>query len=160
VTAFPAIRLLFRHGQTLRIHASGLSVDLGQNQDDVFRQLDRFSKVDITVTGSRAGPFTIRGFRIERVGAHEYALAVVGDGTAGDIARYAGDRLAGAFGQLLAGLAASSLGPFDRSIPFDSAMRIDTTTSPPRAHAVTGDVAGLPAGPLATVVANALLSGL
>ena len=160
LSAFPALRLLFGHGQKLTIDAKQLSVDLGQNQDDVFKQLDHFSKVDITVTGSRAGPFSIRAFRIVRVASHEYDLGVAGDGTAGDIARYAGDRLAGSFGQALAGLAASSLGAFDRPIPFDSTMRIDTATSPPRALDVTGDVAGLPAGPLAEIVANALLSGL
>ena len=160
LSALPALRLLFGHGQKLSISAKRLSVDLTQDQEDVFSQLDRFSDVDITVIGSRAGPFSVRAFRIRRTASHQYELAVAGDGTAGDIARYAGDRLGGAFGQALAGLAASSLGAFDRSIPFDSAMRIDTTASTPRAYDVQGDVAGLPAGPLAQVVANALLAGL
>ena len=160
VSAFPALRLLFRHGKTLTIDAQRLSVDLGRDQQDVFRQLDNFSNVKILIKDSRAGPFTISDFGIKRIGSHDYELGVIGHGAAGDIARYAGDQLAGSFGQALAGLAAASLGAFARDIPFDATMGIDTSTSPPTAHDVTGDVAGLPAGPLAQVVANALLSGL
>jgi hypothetical protein len=63
-------------------------------------------------------------------------------------------------GQALAGLATSALGGFDRAIPFNATMQIDTSSGTPQARNVDGSVAGLPAGPLAQVVANALLSGL
>ena len=158
--AFPALRLLFRHGSRLDISARGLSVDLQPNQRDAFKQLDGFSHVDVTVLDSRAGPLAIRGFRITRVANHAYDVALAGDGTAGDVARYAGSRLAGGFGQALAGLATSALGGFDRPIPFDARMRIVTAEGTLQARAVRGDVAGLPADALVQVVANALLSAL
>jgi hypothetical protein len=156
--AFPAVRLLFGGGK-LGIGASGLSVDLTR-QRDVFKQLDRFSKVDIAVTRSRAGPFSVANFTVHRTASHDYRVTVAGDGNAGDVARYAGSRLAGGFGASLAGLAASALGGFDRPIPFDARMQIDTAGDTPQARDVVGNVDGLPAGPLAQIVANALLDGL
>jgi hypothetical protein len=158
--AFPALRLLFGSGGKLQIAASRLSVDLDQDQTDVFKQLDDFSDVDIDVRDSRAGPFSVDGFIVQRTTAHTYDVAISGDGTAGDVARYAGSRLGGGFGQALAGLATTALGGFDRPIPFDARMQILTDAGAPRARNVEGSVAGLPAGPLAQVVANALLSGL
>jgi hypothetical protein len=159
LSAFPALGLLFGTGGDLKLTASNLSVDLA-NQRDVFKQLDDFSSVNIDVQASRAGPFIVRDFRVERTGDHIYDVAVTGDGTAGDVARYAGARLGGGFGQALAGLAASALGGFDRPIPFDARMQVATTSRAPTARNVQGSVAGLPAGPLAQVVANALLAGL
>jgi hypothetical protein len=89
-----------------------------------------------------------------------YAVVIAGDGAAGDVARYAGSRLAGGLGQALAGLAAGAFGDAGRPIPFDAAMQIDTSGGVVQATNVEGQVAGFPAGPLAQVVANALLSAL
>jgi hypothetical protein len=160
LAAVPALQLLFGHGHNLDIRAQGLSVDLQQGQQgqqDVFSRLDAFDRVNVEVTGSRAGPFRIGSFRVRRSAPHTYLLAVAGDGTAGDVARYAGGQLAGGFGQALAGLAAAALGDSGRAIPFDASMQITDVGGTPRAANVTGDVAGLPAGPLAQIVANALL---
>jgi hypothetical protein len=158
LVAVPALRLLFGHGDKLDVRAQGLSVDLAQGQPDVFSRLDSFDRVNIEVTGSRAGPFRVGSFRIRRSAAQTYVLTFAGQGTAGDVARYAGDRLAGGFGQALAGLAAAALGDSGRLIPFDASMQITDAGGTPQATHVTGDVAGLPAGPLAQIVANALLS--
>jgi hypothetical protein len=158
--AFPSLRLLFGHGGDLHVRAQGLSVDLENGQEDVFKQLDDFGDVTIAASGSRAGPFTVRAFAVQRRASHSYDVAVSGDGTSGDVARYAGARLGGGFGQALAGLAAAALGDSGRAIPFNARMNIDTSAGTPAARNVTGDVAGLPAGPLAQVVANALLSAL
>jgi hypothetical protein len=160
LSAIPALELLFKHGDKLGLTASNLSVDLNQNQSDVFNQLDNFSQVDITITDSRAGPFTVSHFHVKKTGQHEYDLALAGNGTAGDVARYAGSRLGGTFGQALAGLAASALGGFDKPVPFDATMQVDTSGDTPVARNVDGQIAGLPAAPLAQVVANALLSGI
>jgi hypothetical protein len=160
MSAVPALRLLFGHGSDLRIRARGLSVDLQPGQEDVFKRLDDFANAEIAVSDSRAGPFTVRSFWVSRKADHSYDVIVSGDATAGDVARYAGSRLAGGFGQALAGLAASTLGDFTRPIPFNARMRIETGGGTPRAQNVVGEVAGLPAGPLAQIVANALLGAL
>jgi hypothetical protein len=160
MSSIPALRLLFGHGDELHISARGLSVDLEPGQADVFKQLDDFDDVTVAVTASRAGPFRIGSFGIRRNADHTYAVTVAGDGTAGDVARYAGGRLAGGLGQALAGLAAGALGDPGRPIPFNATMQVQTGGDTPQATDVTGDVAGLPAGPLAQIVANALLSAL
>ena len=160
LSAFPAVRLFAGHGDELKITASRLSVGLEPGQEDVFKQLDKFSRVSIEVTRSRAGPFSIGAFVVRKSADHAYELGVAGDAVAGDVARYAGSQLAGGFGQALANLATSALGDFNRPIPFDARMTIDTEGGVPTAHDVTGDVGGLPAGPLAQIVANALLTGL
>ncbi len=160
LSAIPAAELLLGHGDNLEVDAHGLSVDLDPQQKDVFKRLDDFGDVKIAISDSRAGPFTISGFRVERLGPNRYAVAIRGSGNAADVARYAGDRLAGGFGQALAGLAATALGDFTRPIPFDASMVIDTSSGSPEASSVDGSVAGFPAGPLAQVVANALLGVL
>src|SRR4029078_3722570 len=110
--AFPAAKLLSGHGDDLRIDANGLSVDLVRDQEDVFDRLDKFDEVSVAIDDSRAGPFTVSAFRRRRLGEHRYAVAVSAEGTAGDVARYAGAQLGGGFGQALAGLATSALGGF------------------------------------------------
>jgi hypothetical protein len=161
MSAVPALRLLFGHGSGLHIRAQGLSVDLAPGQDDVFNRLDDFGDATIAIADSRAGPFTVRSFRVSRKADHAYDVAVSGDAAPGDVARYAGSQLAGGFGQALAGLAAATLGNLGGSpIPFSATMRIETAGGTPRAQNVIGEVAGLPAGPLAQIVANALLGAL
>jgi hypothetical protein len=160
MSALPAVRLLFGHGRSLKIRANGLAVDLQENQSDVFEQLDRFGRVDVDVAESRAGPFTVHSFRLKRIGPHTYDVRVSAEAAAGDVARYAGSQLAGSFGQALAGLATTAIGGFARPVPVDARMQLDTTTRPPRARDVEGEVAGLPAGPLGGIVTNILLSAL
>jgi hypothetical protein len=160
MSAVPALRLLFGQGSGLHIRARGLSVDLAPGQEEVFKRLDDFSDATIAISDSRAGPFTVRSFWVNRKADHAYDVIVAGDATAGDVARYAGSRLAGGFGQALAGLAAGTLDAVGGPIPFNARMRIDTAGATPRAENVVGEVAGLPAGPLAQIVANALLGSL
>ena len=158
--AFPALRLLTGHGRKLGITASRLSFDLDQSQTDAFKRLDDFRDVNIYISDSRAGPLSIGRFTVASTADHTYDVTIVGRGSAADIARYAGSRLGGGLGEALAGLAASAIQGFTREIPFDARMQIDTSSGSPVASNVSGEVDGLPAGPLAEVVANALLSGL
>ena len=160
VSAIPAFRLLFGDGRRLQVRASGLSVDLETRQKEVFDRLDDFKDVLIAISDSRAGPFTIRSFFVQGQGDNTYTVIIAGDASAGDVARYAGSRLAGGFGQALAGLAAGTLGAAAQPIPFNARMKIDTSGDEVKAENVSGEVAGLPAGPLAEIVTNALLSAL
>lgn len=161
LSAFPAVRLPFGEGDSLHVRAHGLSLDLPRAaREDVFGRLNGFGDVTVAIADSRAGPFTVRSFWMKRRPDQRFDLILSADATAGDVARYAGAQLGGGFGQALAGLAAGAFSAFDRPIPVDARMVIDATTSPPTAVAVQGAVAGLPAGPLAQVVANTLLGSL
>lgn len=156
----PAARLLFGNGRKLQIRARALSVDLEKGQKDAFTQLDGFRDVTIAVSGSRAGPFRIRSFTVQGTGDHSYHVTVGGGATAGDVTSYAAQQLAGGFGRALAALAAGVLGDSEGAIPFNATMQIDTSGGQVQADDVVGSVAGFPAGPLAQVVANALLGAL
>jgi hypothetical protein len=156
--ALPALRLLFGQGDKLDVKAHGLSVALSQH--DVFKKLDGFNDVSVTIEDSQAGPFHIGAFTLERRADHLYVMEVDGQAKPGDVATYAGSQFGGALGAALGGLAASALGNLDQPLPFGARMNVDTSSGQPQARDVVGDVAGFPAGPLAQVAANALLSGL
>jgi hypothetical protein len=159
--AIPAATLLLGHGRGLDIRARGLNVDLSREGDDVFKQLDKFGRATVSVQQSRAGPFAIQGFFLSRRADHEYLMVLQADAAPADVARYAGGRLGGGFGSALAGLAAGTLGTASgRLIPVNARVVVDTRGDAPRALSAEGDVGGLPAGALAQVVANAVLSGL
>ena len=157
--AIPAARLLFGHGSRLDIRAQGLSMDL-EKQPDVFKNLDKFGETSVYVRDSRAGPFAVKGFFLTRRADHEYLMVLQANAAPADVARYAGAQLGGGFGSALAGLAAGTLANADKAVPVNARMTIDTSSGSPRALTAEGEVGGLPAGPLAQVVANALLSAL
>jgi hypothetical protein len=158
LSAFPALGLLFGGGGHLDVTATGLSVDVSPGQKDAFKRLDDFSKVHILVLRSTAGPLAIDRFSVLRTGDHQYFVTIAGSGVPADVASYAGQQFAGSLGGALAGLAGAALG--SQPIPFTARMQIDTGSGSPQATDVVGDVAGFPAGPLAEVVANALLGSL
>jgi hypothetical protein len=158
LSAVPAATLFFGHGRELDITAKNLSVDLLEGQRDVFARLDRFKDARVIIQDSRAGPFQVSSFVLRRLRAHQFDVLVIAEATAGDVARYAGGQLGGGFGQALAGLATGAIGAFERPVPVHVRMKVDSSEQPPRASDVIGEVAGLPAGPLAAVVTNALLS--
>ena len=157
--AIPAARLLFGHGSRLDIRARGLSVDL-ESRPDVFKRLDRFGDTTVYVRDSRAGPFAVGGFFLSRRADHEYLMVLQASAAPADVARYAGDKLGGGFGGALAGLAAGTLANSGKAVPVNARVIIDTSSGTPRALGAEGEVGGLPAGPLAQVVANALLGAL
>lgn len=158
--AIPALRLLFGHGSRVDIRAQGLSVDLEDQQEDVFKQLDRFGDATVYVRDSRAGPFDVDGFFLSRRGDHQYQMVLQAKAAPADVARYAGSKLGGGFGGALAGLVAGTLANAGKAVPVNARVVIDTTSGTPRALSAEGEVGGLPAGPLAQIVANALLSAL
>jgi hypothetical protein len=160
VSGFPAFMLLFGHGHSLNVSADRLSVPLDGSQQDAFNRLDGFAHVAIHITNSTAGPVTIANLRIQRIGSHLYGVSILGRSAPGDVARYAGGALGGSLGAAIGGLAASALGNLDHPLPFDAHLGIDTTGGVPRARDAVGTVAGLPAGPLAQIVANALLTAI
>jgi hypothetical protein len=159
--AFPALRLLTGHGDKLFIKADGLSLGIGQRRN-VFQQLDDFDAVTVSVTNSRAGPFRIETFFLDQLAErdNQYRVFVTLSTSATELGRYAGEQLGGSIGGMLAGLTASAMTGSGKRIPAHVRATIDATSDPPRALAAQADVGGLPAGPLAIVVTDALLGQL
>ena len=63
--AFPALRLLFKHGDSIDVTGDGLSVQLGTGRQHVLDKLDGFGSAHIHLTNVRAGPFDTKSFTLD-----------------------------------------------------------------------------------------------
>ena len=160
LSAFPALRLLAGHGDRLYIRASGLSLE-EPREERPFDRLDKFDDVAVLIERSRAGPFRVRSFFLDRVSDKRYRVYSSVTTSAAEIGRYAGDRLGGPLAGGLASVAAAALSAGGaREIPAQLRATVDTSGEMPRTIDAQADVGGLPAGPLALILTDALLARL
>ena len=157
--AVPALRLLAGHGDRIEIEGSGLEFDFDDPDRDAFERLNRFDEVEIDLTDVEAGPFETSSFRLEGLGDQRYRIEIDAAATIQDIARVAGEQF-GPLGGLIGSIAGGSV-PFSAApvpIRLDGEVHADDGA----VEMVSGDarVAGLPAGPVARLVTNAVLSRL
>jgi hypothetical protein len=151
--AFPVTRLLRGRGDSLVVKASGLVATReggsGGDRGGGLEQLDGFAHVDIQVIGVRLGPLSISRFHLHRQALGEpYRATVQATVTPEDMARYAGGRLGGFLTAALVGAGTE--------IPLD----VEATLGSDGVTAVTGSVAGFPAGPFVEALIAALASKL
>jgi hypothetical protein len=157
LSAFPALTLLFGSGDEAKVHASGLSLDVGKATNKPLDRLDGFDKVDVEVTASTAGPFRVSDLTLERDnGDDPYATTVHATVSGHDLATYAGGRLGGALGGFLGGLAAGAVPFASTSIPVDVDATVVSDSGRPHVESANGSIAGLPAGPLLEALADAV----
>jgi hypothetical protein len=157
ISSFPALRLVFGHGDSLRVDGHG--IDLPTTGDHELDRLDKFGEVHMTLRDSRAGPVAIRSFRLERPeGAKNYSASLSGATTPRDVATFLGSRAGGALGGLFGDLAAgTALGERSSTrVP----LRLRANVTDGGVYAAGGTVAGVPAGPLLQLVLDAVLRGL
>ena len=157
--AVPALRLLAGHGDRIEIEGSGLEIDFEDPDRDAFERLNKFEEVDVDLREVTAGPFETERFRLESGGDGRYLIDVDATASIQDLAKVAGGQF-GPLGELIGSIAGGS-------VPFSGApvpVRLDGVLEAEdgRVEMVegTGRVAGLPAGPVARLVTNAILSRL
>jgi hypothetical protein len=157
--AVPALRLLAGHGDRIEITGSGLEVDFDEPDTDAFEELNKFDEVEVDLTDIEAEPFETSVFRLEGLGDKRYRIETDATASIQDIARIAGEQF-GPLGGLIGSIAGGSIpgGAAPVPIRLDGELEADNG----EVTMVSGDarVAGLPAGPLARLVTNAILSGL
>jgi len=157
--AVPALRLLAGHGDRIEIEGSGLEFDFDDPDRDAFERLNRFDEVEIDLTDVEAGPFETRRFRLEGLGDDRYRIETDATATIQDLARVAGEQF-GPLGGLIGSIAGGSVPGGGAPVP----IRLDGElhAEDGAVEMVSGDarVAGLPAGPVARLVTNAILSRL
>jgi hypothetical protein len=157
--AVPAVRLLTGHGDRIEITGSGLEIDLDEPDTDAFEELNNFDEVEIELTDVDAEPFETSVFRLEGLGDHRYRIDTEATASIQDVARIAGEQF-GPLGGLIGSIAGGSIPGGGAPVP----IRLDgeLVAEDGSVEMVSGDarVAGLPAGPLARVVTNAILSAL
>ena len=157
IDAIPAIRLLVKDGGLVRVRARGIELPLVDPGERVLAEVDGFDEVDVRATDSRSGPLRFDELTFTRAeGARAYRTTLAGTVAPRDLGAWAGDRMAGPLGGLFGGLAGNALPYGDRPVPLDLDATIRSADGRPQAVTVDGSVAGIPAGPLAEVLAEAL----
>jgi hypothetical protein len=159
--AVPALRLLAHDGD--RFELDGRKLDLPLDQDNsVFDKLDGFGSVRVRLADVVAGPFTVGRFALSRPdGQDTYTMSASGKTTVARVSSYLTSGLPPFLSSVLSGATRGVTGPAaDRPVPFslDAELRSDGG----RASLVrgSGSVAGIPTGPLAALLAQAVVSRL
>ena len=160
IEAIPALRLLLKDGDLLRVRARGIELPIADLDERVFSDLDGFGEVDVQVTGASAGPFRFDSVSLTRSGNEPYRTAVHGSVSGRDLGTFAGSVMGGLFGGLLGGVAGGMLPFGDEQVPIDLEGTLRSDDGRARAVVVHGSVAGVPAGPLVEVLAQALAGSL
>ena len=155
--ATPAVRLLWGSGDAVEITGSGLELDLEVEEDPrAFEDLDRFGDARIVITDSDAGPVRIDNFSLVNEGDEPYRLIMRGATSVSDIAEFAtanadlpGSGILGTF------LNFTGVGGADLDIDMD--MTLESDDGRIRILDGGGEIAGIPTGPLAELVTNAIV---
>ena len=159
LSAVPAIRLLAGHGDRIEVTGSGLEVDFADPDEDAFEQLNKFDEVEIDLTDVEAAPFEVSSFRLEGLGDGRYRIETNATASVQELGRVAGEQfgpIGGLIGSIVGGSAPLSGAPVP--VVLDGELEAQDGD----VEMVSGDarVAGLPAGPVARLVTNAILSAL
>jgi hypothetical protein len=162
VHAFPAVGLIGGKGDRIVIRGKNLKFDLPAANSDVFDKLDGFDAVDAQLTQVRTGPFRVARFELKRgEGEGTYRMTMQASSTPNEIGQYAGGQIGGPLGDFMSRFAGSGILPFTNDpipVTIDAEVRSDSGRA--RVVSATGDVAGLPTGPLAATLASAVADRL
>jgi hypothetical protein len=157
--AVPALRLLAHDGDRFTLDGHGLSFPLDQ-KGNAFEDLDGFDAVSVRLVDVTAGPFRVQRFTLTRAeGDKRYRLATTGRTSVSRLSSYLTSGLPPLVSALLAGATRGATGPAaDRPIPFTVVAELESDGGQPQLVQGTGSVAGIPTGPLAAILIQAVLS--
>jgi hypothetical protein len=163
VKAFPAVRLLWGSGDRLEVRGRGLKIDLAQRTDDPLGQIDGFDEVDIDLTDLTAGPVDVQAFSLVR-GEDDtsYYLRMDAETTPTSLAESVGGTLGGDLGSAIAGAASDVLlgeGAVDVPIAVEAQVSRGNGGTLD-VDAAQASVAGVPTGPFAEAMVQAVLENL
>lgn len=161
--AVPAARLLWGNGNELAISATGLSLALDERNPEVLEDLDRFGEVEIAIADSHAGPIELESFALTRSGDEPYALVSRGTTSAADLGEFfaANNNVPGSglIGDVIGDvIGATGVGGAD--LPLELDMRLEAGDGSIRVTEGGGEIAGVPTGPLAELLTNAIVERL
>jgi hypothetical protein len=163
VKAFPAVRLLWGSGDRLEIRGRGLQMDLAQRTDDPLGRLDGFDEVDIDLTDLAAGPVDVQAFSLVKNSEDtSYYLRMDAETTPTSIAESVGGQLGGNIGSLIAGAAAGTLlGEGNVNVPVNVEAQVSRGDGGTvDVDAADAEVGGIPTGPFAEAMVQAVLERL
>jgi hypothetical protein len=156
LSATPAARLLWGSGDRIAIEATGLDLDLDEEDPEAFENLDRFDEVEIVVADSRAGPVELDTFLLTRDGGEIYSLRSSGASSAANLAEFAADDAEIPGSDILGGLiGATGIGGSNVDVELD--MKLVSDEGRVQVVEGGGEIAGIPTGPLAELITEAIL---
>jgi hypothetical protein len=156
--AVPAVRLLGHDGNRFRLDGRGLEFPLDQKQA-VFDKLDGFDSVEMRLTDITAGPFKVQRFDLSRDGGGDnYRMTAAGRTSFAQVSDYLSSGLPPFLSSLLGGATRVTGPAATRLVPFTVAAELASDNGEPRLVTGNGTVAGIPTGPFAALLAQAILS--
>jgi hypothetical protein len=161
LSALPAPRLLFGDGDSFEVRGSGLRVDVAR-RERVLERLDGFDEVDVRLTDVDASPLAVSSFELTRA-EHEmgYDVRVTGETSPREVAAFLGSQAGGVLGGVLGDLAAGRLpGGGDARVPLAIDAEVESRDGDVEVTSATGAVAGVPGGPLAELLIEAVVQQL
>ena len=161
IHAFPATKLLGGGGDRIEVRGENLQFDLPGTNEDVFDKLDEFDEADAELTDLRVGPFAVARFELKRDDQGEpYALVLQASSTGKELAEYAGSTVGGPLGGFLGRVGGGMLPFDDEPIPVSIDAQVESRDGRAEVVDASGDVAGIPAGPIAEALAGAVAAAL
>lgn len=159
LSSTPAARLLWGSGDRIEISATGLDLDLDEPDPEVFKNLDRFDDVEIVVSDSRVGPVDLESFLLTRDGDDAYLLESTGATSVASLAEFFADDASLPGADILGGII-STIGVGGTDIDLELDMQLTSDDGRIQVTAGEGEIAGVPTGPLAEVITQAILERL
>ncbi len=92
LSATPAVSLLWGSGDTVKVDATSLDLEVSAARDPVvFDDLDRFDNVEIVMRDSTVGPVDLDEFVLTRKGDEPYSLEATGTTSPAELAEFGAD---------------------------------------------------------------------
>lgn len=163
IKSFPAIRLLWGSGDRFEARGRGLRIDLDKRTDDPLGRLDGFDEVDIRFEDLSGGPVRVQEFSLVRGEDDEsFFLRMDAETTPQALAEAAGGEIGGSLGQAIGAIAGDLLpgaGATDVPMVIDGQIN-RTNDGGVDVDEVEASVAGIPAGPFAELMVQAVVERL
>jgi len=156
LAAIPAARLLFGDGERFQVTASGLDLQFEQ-RTNVLGRLDGFSIVDVKIAGSKAGPFQVSNFSLTRTAPGPYHLLTDATTSPADLVAAGVQHFQLPGSSLLDEILGQFIGPDDTPIPIHLDLQMTSDSGRVQVISGGGTVAGLPTGPLAELITQAVV---
>lgn len=161
LSAFPALRLVFKHGDSITVTGNNITVPLGTGRQHVLGKLDGFDSAHIHLTDVTSGPFHTSSFRLDKGGGESaYDLAVRASFTPSALAAYLGSTVGGGLGGLFGGIAGGLVPGGTQPVPVVVNVRLESDSGEPRVVSGAGTVAGVPMGPVLEAVVAGVVARL
>lgn len=159
ISAFPALRLVAKHGDRLTVDAREVRLDPNEGQSRVLGDLDRFEEVNVKLSDSSAPPIEISRASLKRAkDERSYRFRLDGEASGASLLDYTQGGSSGALSEIedLAG----SITGVTTAVSIDLDARLESDDGRPRIVSGGGTIGGFPASLFVQMISSALTERL